>query len=43
MKRELQEWASIAEIVSALAVVLSLVYVGYEINENTSEVRAANR
>jgi hypothetical protein len=39
----LGEWASIAEIVSAVAVVISLIYVGYQINQNTEEVRASNR
>jgi len=43
MKLKLSEWASIAEVVSAVAVVISLLYVGYQISENTSEVRAANR
>ena len=39
----LSEWASIAEVIGAVAVVLSLVYVGLEINDNTAEVREANR
>jgi len=40
---ELNKWANLAEIVSAIAVVISLMYVGYQINENTGEIRAANR
>lgn len=44
MKRlTLSEWASIAEIIGAIAVVLSLLYVGIQVQENTSEVRATNR
>ncbi len=43
MNQKLSEWASIAEVVSAVAVVVSLLYVGYQISENTSEARAANR
>jgi len=39
----LSEWASIAEIIGAIAVVLSLIYVGIQVQENTSEIRAANR
>lgn len=39
MKQNLQEYALIAEIVSALAVVLSLIYVGYQIRENTEQAR----
>jgi hypothetical protein len=39
----LSDWASIAEVVGALAVVISLLYVGIQINANTIEVRAANR
>lgn len=43
MKLKLSDWASIAEVVSAIAVIISLVYVGIQINENTGETRAANR
>lgn len=39
----LSEWASIAEVVGAIAVVVSLVYVGVQISENTVEVRESNR
>ena len=34
-KSDLPIWASVAEIISAIAVVFSLLYVGYEINRNT--------
>ena len=40
---KLEQWASVAEIVSAAAVIVSLIYVGYQINQNTKEVRASNR
>ena len=43
MNLKLSDWASIAEVVSAMAVVISLLYVGFQINQNTNEVRAANR
>jgi len=43
MNQKLSEWASVAELVSAIAVVVSLLYVGFQINQNTNEVRAANR
>lgn len=43
MSQKLSDWASIAEVVSAVAIVLSLLYVGYQIRENTIEVRATNR
>ena len=39
----LSEWANIAEMVGAVAVVVSLLYVGIQINANTVEVRAASR
>jgi hypothetical protein len=39
----LSDWASIAEIGSALAVVASLLYVGYEIQQNTKVSFASNR
>ena len=42
-KRTLSDWASIAEIVGAAAVVASLLYVGYEINRNTEVSLATNR
>ena len=42
-KRSLSEWASIAEIAGAVAVVASLLYVGYEIHRNTKVGLAANR
>lgn len=34
-KTDLPVWASVAEIISAIAVVFSLLYVGFEINRNT--------
>ncbi len=39
MKEKLQEFALFAEIISAVAVVLSLVYVGYQIRESTEQAR----
>ena len=42
-KLRLSDWASIAEVVGAIAVVISLLYVGVQINANTAEVRSANR
>jgi hypothetical protein len=41
MKRELSEWAAIAEIVAAVGVILSLIFVGLQINEGNKETRAA--
>ncbi len=38
----LKKWAYLAEIGSAIAVVLSLLYVAYELNQNTNAVRASN-
>ena len=42
MKLKLSDWANIAEIASAIALVCSLLYVGYELHLNTIETRAAN-
>jgi len=39
----LSEWANIAEVIGALAVVVSLLYVGVQVRHNTNEVRASNR
>ena len=41
-RTRLQHWSEVAQIVSALAVVASLVYVGVEIHGNTEAARAAN-
>ena len=42
MKLKLAEFASIAEIIGGLAVVISLVYVGVQVNDSASAVRAAS-
>ncbi len=42
MKRSLKEYALAAEIVGAIAVVISLIYVGTSINQNTNAVMVAN-
>ena len=42
MKLKLAEYASIAEIIGAFAVVISLIYVGVQVNGSTSAVRAAS-
>jgi hypothetical protein len=38
---KLSDWASVAEIASAVAVVASLVYVGVEIRQNTAATQAS--
>ena len=40
MKKTLQEYALIAEIAGGIAVILSLLYVGFQIQLNTAERRA---
>ena len=42
MKLKLADWSDIAEIVTAIAVVCSLVYIGFELHLNTIETRSAN-
>ena len=37
----LQDWSNLAQVIGALAVVISLVYVGFQIKRNTSAVRSA--
>ncbi|MGB5690401.1 MAG: hypothetical protein WBM45_14115 [Woeseiaceae bacterium] len=39
---KLKEWASVAEIIGAFAVVISLIYVGVQVNDSASAVRAAS-
>ena len=41
MKRSLSDWASIAEIFGAVAIVVSLLFVGFQINDSNRETRAA--
>lgn len=36
---KLEKWALIAEIIGGVAIVLSLIYVGYQINQNTQQLR----
>ena len=37
----LQDWSNLAQLIGAIAVVISLFYVGYQIKGNTSAVRSA--
>ena len=41
--QQLQKWALIAEIIGAFAVVLSLIYLAFEVNENTRVLEASSR
>ena len=38
---KLNRWASIAEVIAAVGVILSLIFVGLQINEGNRETRAA--
>ena len=42
MARSLQEYALAAEIIGAVAVVVSLIYVGLSVNQNTNALMVAN-
>jgi len=42
-KLRLTDWASIAEVVGAFGIVISLIYVGIQVRDNTEEVRVTNR
>jgi len=41
LRLKLSEWASIAEIAGAIAVMISLIHVGHQVNDNTSAIRSA--
>ena len=41
MRLKLSEWANIAEVLSAVAIVVSLIFVGVQINDGNRETRAA--
>ena len=38
---KIEKWAHIAEIVGVAAVVMSLIYLGYEVRQNTTAVQMA--
>ncbi len=42
MREKLQEYALVAEIIGAVAVVISLIYVGVGVRQNTAAVQVAN-
>ncbi len=41
-KRSLTDWAAIAEIVASVAVVISLIFVGLQVQKHTVELRATH-
>ena len=41
MNNRLSEWANIAEIVGAVAIIISLVYVSIQVRDNTNAIRSA--
>ncbi len=41
MSQKLSDWANIAEIIGATAIVISLIYVGIQVNDSTRAVRSA--
>ena len=41
MRRTLSDWSSIAEIAAAIGVILSLIFVGFQIKEGNEETRAS--
>jgi hypothetical protein len=42
MKLKLSDWASLAEIISAIALIISLIYVGIQVSDGTRAVRSAS-
>ena len=40
MKRTLQDWANLAEITGTAAIIFSLVFVGFQVSDNTREMRS---
>ena len=41
MKKKLSEYAQIAEIISAFAIILSLIFVGFQLRDNAKATRSA--
>jgi len=42
LKRSLSDYALVAEIIGAISVVISLIYVGLSVNQNTDAIMVAN-
>ena len=40
MKRSLQDWANLAEIIGTVAIIFSLIFVGLQVSDNTREMRS---
>ncbi|RZW12742.1 MAG: hypothetical protein EX260_12205, partial [Desulfobulbaceae bacterium] len=40
MKRSLQDWAHLAEIIGGVALILSLIFVGLQVSEHSRQVRS---
>ena len=41
MKHKLSDYALIAEIISAFAIILSLIFVGFQLSDNAAATRSA--
>lgn len=41
MNHKLSEWANIAEIIGAVAIIISLIYVSIQVRDNTNAIRSA--
>jgi hypothetical protein len=41
MNHKLSEWANIAEIIGAAAIIISLIYVSIQVRDNTNAIRSA--
>ena len=41
-KLNLTEWAAVSEIIGAVAIVISLLFVAYSVNQNTAAMQAGN-
>jgi len=41
MQHKLSDWANIAEIIGAVAIIISLIYVSIQVRDNTNAIRSA--
>jgi hypothetical protein len=41
-KLNLTEWAAVSEIIGTVAIVISLLFVAYSVNQNTAVMQASN-
>ena len=42
MAVDLKKWALLAEILGGIGIIISVMYLGYQVSQNTTNIQAAN-